>query len=79
MPVVPITIVGTHYVMPKRRFAIKPGVVTVIFHNPIEPEDFGGRECLMANVRRAIDSGLPIELQESTPINTKLHQGTASV
>jgi 1-acyl-sn-glycerol-3-phosphate acyltransferase len=79
VPVVPITIVGTHYVMPKRRFAIKPGVVTVIFHDPIEPKDFGSRECLMANVRRAIDSGLPIEFQESTPINTKVHQGAASV
>ncbi len=27
VPVVPITIAGTHYVMPKARFAIKPGLV----------------------------------------------------
>jgi 1-acyl-sn-glycerol-3-phosphate acyltransferase len=66
VPVVPITIVGTHELMPKRRFAIKPGVATVIFHDAIEPRDFGSRECLMEKVRRAIDSGLPEELREST-------------
>ena len=65
MPVVPVTISGTHYVMPKRRFAIKPGIVTVIFHDPIEPKDFGGRDCLMEKVRHAINSGLPAEYQEA--------------
>jgi len=60
-PVVPITIVGTHDVMPKGRFAIKRGTVTVIFHSPIEPKDFGSRECLMEKVRAVIDSGLPAE------------------
>jgi 1-acyl-sn-glycerol-3-phosphate acyltransferase len=65
VPVVPVTITGSHYVMPKGRFAIKPGTVTVIFHPPIEPADFGPRECLMEQVRRAIDSGLPKELQEN--------------
>lgn len=64
VPVVPVTISGSHYVMPKGRFAIKPGTVTMTFHPPIEPEDFGSRECLMEKVRRAIDSGLPEELQE---------------
>jgi len=66
VPVVPITIVGTHEIMPKRRFAIKPGVATVIFHDAIEPQDFGSRECLIEKVKRAIDSGLPEELREST-------------
>ena len=65
VPVVPVTITGTHDVMPKGRFAIKPGVVTVIFHPPIEPTDFGSRDCLMERVRRVIDSGLPQEFQES--------------
>jgi len=59
VPVVPVTIVGTHYVMPKTRFAIKPGPVKVIFHPPIEPKDFVSRECLMEKVRAAIESGLP--------------------
>jgi len=61
VPVVPITISGTHYVMPKRRFAIRPGTVTVIFHRPIEPPEFRSRECLMEQVRATINSGLPVE------------------
>jgi 1-acyl-sn-glycerol-3-phosphate acyltransferase len=65
-PVVPITIAGTHYVMPKNRFAIQPGLVKVIFHSPIEPKDFGGRESLMEKVRAVIESGLPEEYR--TPV-----------
>jgi 1-acyl-sn-glycerol-3-phosphate acyltransferase len=81
VPVVPVTIVGSNEVMPKRRFAIKPGTVTVVFHAPIEPKNFGSRDCLMAKVRRAIDSALPVELQESNPTTTegtKVHEGKAS-
>lgn len=59
VPVVPMTIVGTHYAMPKTRFAIKRGRVRVIFHDPIDPKDFGSRECLMEKVRAVIESGLP--------------------
>jgi 1-acyl-sn-glycerol-3-phosphate acyltransferase len=61
VPIVPITITGTLAVMPKGRFAIRPGTVTVNFHAPIEPENFGSRECLMEQVRVAIESGLPEE------------------
>jgi hypothetical protein len=50
--------------MPKARFAIRPGTVTVQFHDPIEPKDFGDRDALMAKVRKAINQGLPPELQE---------------
>jgi 1-acyl-sn-glycerol-3-phosphate acyltransferase len=63
VPVVPITITGTEEVMPKARFAIQPGTVTVRFHDPIEPKDFGDRDHLMAKVRAIIDSGLPEELR----------------
>jgi 1-acyl-sn-glycerol-3-phosphate acyltransferase len=63
VPVVPMTIVGTFDAMPKSRFAIKPGLVQVIFHPPIEPKDFGTREGLMEKVRAVIDSGLPKEFQ----------------
>jgi 1-acyl-sn-glycerol-3-phosphate acyltransferase len=66
VPVIPMTIVGTHYAMPKTRFAIKPARVQVIFHDPIEPEDFGGRECLMEKVRAVIESGLPEEYRETS-------------
>jgi len=64
VPVVPITISGTEEVMPKARFGISAGLVTVHFHPPIEPEDFGNRDELMAKVRAAINSGLPKALQE---------------
>jgi 1-acyl-sn-glycerol-3-phosphate acyltransferase len=64
VPVVPVTITGTHHIMPKKRLAIHPGNVEVIFHDVIEPKDFGSRESLMAKVREAINSGLPVEYQE---------------
>ena len=59
-----MTISGTERAMPKARFGIQPEVVTVRFHDPIEPADFGARENLMAKVRSAINGGLPVELQE---------------
>jgi len=73
VPVVPLTIVGTHQVMPKGRFAIKPGKVTVMFHPPIEPKDFGSREYLMEKVRAVIDSGLPEELRTTQQVMPDAH------
>jgi len=67
VPVVPITISGTEEVMPKARFAIRPGTVTVRFHDLIEPAEFGDRDCLMARVRAVINGGLPEGLRESPP------------
>ena len=64
VPIVPITISGTEEVMPKARFAIQPGLVTVQFHEAIEPSDFGPRECLRAKFRAAINRGLPADLRE---------------
>lgn len=64
VPVVPVTIQGTHYVMPKGRFSIRPGVVNVIFHQPIEPAQFGSREELTEKVRKAINQGLTDEYRE---------------
>jgi hypothetical protein len=49
--------------MPKKRFSIKAGEVSVTFHPPIEPADFGSREELMTKVRAAINGGLPAEYQ----------------
>lgn len=65
VPVVPVTILGTHHIMPKGRFAIKSGTATIVFHRPIEPQDFGSRDSLMEKVRAAVDSGLPEQLQQS--------------
>ena len=65
VPVVPMTIIGTERLMPKARFSITPGTVTVKFHAPIEPAEFVSRDHLMAKVREVINSGLPVELQET--------------
>jgi 1-acyl-sn-glycerol-3-phosphate acyltransferase len=89
VPVVPITI-SAHSVMPKQRFAIKPGLVTVIFHDLIEPKDFGSRDDLMEKVRSTINSGLTPEYREQNPQTTKdafrlrsgqapSHEGTTAV
>jgi 1-acyl-sn-glycerol-3-phosphate acyltransferase len=67
VPIVPMTIVGTNEAMPKGRFAIKPGVVRVILHPPIEPADFGTRECLMEKVRVIIESGLQEKNRQDDP------------
>jgi 1-acyl-sn-glycerol-3-phosphate acyltransferase len=66
VPVVPMTIVGTHELMPKGRLAVKSGVVKLIFHPPIEPKDFGTREELMEKVRAVIESGLPEEYRQKS-------------
>jgi 1-acyl-sn-glycerol-3-phosphate acyltransferase len=71
VPVVPVTIVGTHYSMPKARFSIRPGLVKVIFHPPIDPKDFGSRECLMEKVRAAIESGLPEQYRQAATATAK--------
>ncbi|HZE26760.1 MAG TPA: lysophospholipid acyltransferase family protein [Terriglobales bacterium] len=63
VPVVPVTIVGTHDIMPKARFRISAGTVKVVFHQPIEPKDFVSRECLMERVRSVINQGLPADYQ----------------
>jgi 1-acyl-sn-glycerol-3-phosphate acyltransferase len=77
VPVIPITIVGTHYTMPKARFSIRPGKVKVIFHPPIEPKDFVSRDCLMEKVRAAIESGLPEEYRQpaQSPVENHEPQG----
>ena len=65
VPVVPVTIAGTHFAMPKGRFAIRAGLVKVIFHDPISPSEFGSRDCLMERVRGVIDSGLEPKYQKA--------------
>ena len=65
VPVIPVTIVGTHEIMPKARFGISSGTARIVFHEPIEPKDFGSRDCLMKHVRSVINQGLPPEYQTS--------------
>lgn len=67
VPVIPVTIVGTHEAMPKGRFSVKSRTVKVIFHEPIEPAEFGSRDCLMQRVWRVINGALPPEYQQAEP------------
>lgn len=68
VPIVPMTIVGTHWVWPKGRFAVRPGTVTVIFHDPIDPQAFLDREALTTAVWERVRSGLPPECREAAPV-----------
>jgi 1-acyl-sn-glycerol-3-phosphate acyltransferase len=58
-PCIPVSIYGTETLMAKGSFAIKPGTVHFVFHDPIDPADFATREELMQAVRASIASGLP--------------------
>lgn len=58
-PCVPVSIWGTEKMMSKGSVRIHPGTAHVIFHAPLNPDDFETREDLMAAVRAAIASGLP--------------------
>lgn len=59
IPIAPITVVGSYALMPKGQVRIRPGVVRVIFHEPIDPKTVGDREQLMQAVRSSIASELP--------------------
>ena len=66
VPVVPVTLVGTHQILPKRRFSIRKGEATVVFHSPLNPKQFSDRDVLLAKVRDAIESALPAQYPEIT-------------
>jgi len=63
VPIVPVTVVGTHEIWPKGEFAIHPGTATVVFHEPIDPGAFSAQEDLIDAVRERIRSGLPEKYQ----------------
>jgi len=63
VPIVPITLVGTHEIWPKGEFAIHPGTATVIFHEPIDPAAYSDQDALIEAVRERIRSGLAEKYQ----------------
>jgi 1-acyl-sn-glycerol-3-phosphate acyltransferase len=65
IPVVPITIVGSHEAWPKGEMALHAGEVLVYFHAPIDPLQFKSKEELLAAVRAAIHSALPEQYHDS--------------
>ncbi len=68
-PVVPITLVGTHEILPKGKVLISAGAARakIIFHAPIAPAGFSDRDELIAAVRDAMASGLPAEQSVVVP------------
>ena len=63
VPIVPITLAGTHEIWRKGEFAIHPGTATVVFHEPIDPAAYASLEDLIEAVRERIRSGLPQQYQ----------------
>ena len=59
VPVVPVTIVGSYEAQPKGRLAVRPGLIRVVFHEPIESSQFPDKLALLEAVRARIASALP--------------------
>jgi 1-acyl-sn-glycerol-3-phosphate acyltransferase len=57
--VVPVSMVNTFQIWPKGHFYIKPLTARVVFHRPLDPQDFATRDDLMNAVRGKIASALP--------------------
>ena len=64
VPIVPVTLLGTFESWPKKRFALRAGTVTVLFHPPLDPHAYPDRDSLMQTVWETIESDLPAERRE---------------
>ena len=60
VPIVPVVIKGTRAIMPKGKFRIYPGHVSLVIHKPIETLVYTRKtkEALMGSVRRVICNSL---------------------
>lgn len=65
-PIVPVTILGTFEMMPKGTYSCKGGTATLVFHAPVDPKSYAGREELMQAVADAIESALPAERKQKS-------------
>jgi 1-acyl-sn-glycerol-3-phosphate acyltransferase len=56
VPIVPVVITGTRAIMPKGKFRIYPGQVSMVIHKPIDTSTYTRetKEALMESVRRVI-------------------------
>ncbi|MDR3764727.1 MAG: lysophospholipid acyltransferase family protein [Acidobacteriota bacterium] len=64
VPVVPITIVGTHDAWPKGGLRLRKVPLEIHFHPPLDPRQFASRDELLLAVRKAINSKLPDRYRE---------------
>jgi 1-acyl-sn-glycerol-3-phosphate acyltransferase len=62
-PIVPVSISGTFEMMPNNTLRLRRGTARVTFHPAIVPPANANRDALMHEVRAAILSGLPPEMQ----------------
>jgi 1-acyl-sn-glycerol-3-phosphate acyltransferase len=58
-PCIPISIYGSEKILPPGSLRIRPGVVHIVFHPPIDPANYATRDELSDAVRAAIASALP--------------------
>ena len=65
VPVVPVTILGSEWLMPKGSPLIHSGTVRLVFHTPISPKRFKDNDELISAVRSEIGSALPPVLREA--------------
>lgn len=63
VPIVPVTILGTEKLLPRGASLAHPGKVSIVFHEPIDPKRFDGRDSLVEAVRAAVASALPPDRQ----------------
>jgi 1-acyl-sn-glycerol-3-phosphate acyltransferase len=65
VPLAPVSVAGSHRVLPKGKWRIRPGGVTVRFHPPVNAAEYTleQRDELIARIEREIASGLPPEQQ----------------
>src|SRR5271157_2973126 len=66
VPVVPVTLLGTFESWPRKRFALRPGTATVVFHAPLDPRSYPDPNSLMNAVADTIASALPEDRRGSS-------------
>lgn len=68
VPIVPVTVSGSHRITPKRSLRIESGTVKIVYGKPIDTRRFGveDREALKQRVRDAIEAGYDPSYQGSS-------------
>lgn len=64
IPILPVTISGTHEILPKGTLDLFPGTVNMVVHPPIQVSEYNrsNLDVLMEKVRKIIASDLPVSL-----------------
>jgi 1-acyl-sn-glycerol-3-phosphate acyltransferase len=59
-PIVPVSVSGSRFIMPRGAKALRPGVIRITFHDPVRVEEYGAARLaeLQARVRETIASAL---------------------